>query len=107
MAAQSVPIARASPIASRWSQIRRNRQALLFCYIALAPVQVLFFYVRVIPIIESVALSFYRWDLIRPVKPFIGLRNYVDLLSDENFRLALKNTLIYSVATVVVSTLLA
>jgi multiple sugar transport system permease protein len=96
-----------SPLATRWSQIRRNRQALLFCYIALAPVLALFFYVRVIPIIESVALSFYRWDLIKPLKPFIGLRNYVDLLSDENFRLALENTLIYSVATVVVSTLLA
>src|SRR5215471_9509141 len=98
---------RASPLATRWSKIRRNRQVLLFCYIALAPVLALFFYVRVVPILESVALSFYRWDLIRPVKPFIGLRNYTDLLADENFRLALENTLIYSVATVVISTLLA
>jgi len=107
VAAQSVTIAGARPGATRWSRIRRNRQALLFCYLALAPVLVLFFYVRVVPIIESVALSFYRWDLIKPLKPFIGLRNYTDLLSDENFRLALENTLIYSVATVVVSTLLA
>src|SRR4029077_6656519 len=107
VAAQSVTIAGARPVATRWSRIRRNRQALLFCYLALAPVLVLFFYVRVVPIIESVALSFYRWDLIKPLKPFIGLRNYTDLLSDENFRLALENTLIYSVATVVVSTLLA
>jgi multiple sugar transport system permease protein len=107
VATQSVTIARARPLATRWSQIRRNRQALLFCYLALAPVLALFFYVRVIPIIESVALSFYRWDLIKPLKPFIGLRNYTDLLADENFRLALENTLIYSVATVVISTLLA
>jgi multiple sugar transport system permease protein len=104
---QSVPTVRSGPLFARWSRIRRNRQALLFCYIALAPVLALFFYVRVIPIIESVGLSFYRWDLIKPLKPFIGLRNYTDLLADENFRLALENTLIYSVATVVVSTLLA
>lgn len=107
MLEQGVAAGPVIPIGSRWRRFRRNRQALLFCYIALAPVLVLFFYVRVIPIIESVALSFYRWDLIRPVKPFIGLRNYEDLLSDENFRLALENTLIYSISTVVVSTLLA
>jgi multiple sugar transport system permease protein len=107
VAAQTAAIDRTGFLATRWARIRRNRQALIFCYIALAPVLALFFYVRVIPIIESVALSFYRWDLIRPAKPFIGLRNYTDLLADENFRLALENTLIYSVATVVISTLLA
>ena len=107
MAAQSVTIGRASFLATRWSKLRRDRQVLLFCYVALAPVLALFFYVRVIPIIESVALSFYRWDLIKPAKPFIGLRNYTDLLADENFRLALENTLIYSIATVVISTILA
>jgi multiple sugar transport system permease protein len=104
---QSEPIARPIRSYSRWSRIRRNRQLLLYCYLALAPVLVLFLYVRVIPIVESVALSFYRWDMIRPLKPFIGLRNYEQLLTDENFILALENTLIYSVATVVVSTLLA
>jgi multiple sugar transport system permease protein len=107
VAAQTAAIDRAGFLATRWARIRRNRQALIFCYVALAPVLALFFYVRVIPIIESVGLSFYRWDLIRPAKPFIGLRNYTDLLADENFRLALENTLIYSVATVVISTLLA
>jgi multiple sugar transport system permease protein len=104
---QSIAAGRAGSIPSRWARIRRNRQALLFCYIALAPVLALFFYVRVVPIIESVALSFYRWDMIRPLKPFIGLRNYEQLLTDENFLLALQNTLIYSIATVVLSTLLA
>jgi len=100
-------MARAIPAYSRWGLFRRNRQALFFCYIALAPVLALFAYVRVVPIVESVALSFYRWDMIRPLKPFIGLANYEQLLSDENFILALENTLIYSVTTVVVSTLLA
>jgi multiple sugar transport system permease protein len=79
----------------------------LFCYSALLPVLALFAYVRVVPIIESVVISFYRWDFIRPVKPFIGLANYRNLLTDENFILALKNTLIYSFATVGFSTALA
>ena len=100
MTAQSMTTARAGALSTRWRRIRRNRQILTFCYVALAPVLALFFYVRVIPIIESVGLSFYRWDLIKPAKPFIGLRNYTDLLGDENFLLALGNTLIYSVASV-------
>ena len=49
---------------------------ILFCYLALAPVMALFAYVRIFPIAWSVVLSFYGWDLIRPLKPFIGFANY-------------------------------
>jgi len=79
----------------------------LFCYMTLAPVLALFAYVRVYPIAWSVVLSFYRWNLIRPQKPFIGFTNYLNLLADDNFLLALKNTAIYSLATVGLSTVLA
>src|SRR5439155_12516136 len=74
-----------------------------FCYLALLPVLALFAYVRVIPIGFSALLSFYKWNLISPRKPFVGLANYAQLLSDENFQLALKNTTIYSFSAVVLS----
>ena len=79
----------------------------MFCYIALAPVLVLFFYVRIIPIAFSVVLSFYRWNLISPRKPFVSWSNYVQLFADDNFILALKNTTIYSFSSVILSTMLA
>src|SRR5476649_1917486 len=91
----------------RWLADQANWRIILFCYLALAPVLALFFYVRVIPIARSVIISFYRWDLIRPLKPFVGLANYQNLLSDANFLLALQNTITYSLATVVFSTLIA
>jgi multiple sugar transport system permease protein len=75
----------------------------LFCYLALLPVIALFAYVRVIPIAFSALLSFYKWNLISPRKPFVGLANYVQLVGDENFQLALKNTTIYSLSAVVLS----
>jgi multiple sugar transport system permease protein len=75
--------------------------------LALAPVLALFAYARVVPIVWSFVLSFYKWNLISPLKPYIGLTNYELLLSDENFILALENTAIYSIATVVFSTALA
>jgi len=92
---------------ARWRETQVDWRIILFCYLALAPVLALFFYVRVIPIARSVIISFYRWDLIRPLKPFVGFANYENLLSDANFILALKNTVTYSVATVIFSTLIA
>jgi multiple sugar transport system permease protein len=62
--------------------------------------------VRVYPIAWSVILSFYRWNLISAHKPFIGLGNYTSLFVDENFLLAVKNTAVYSIATVGLSTVL-
>ncbi|MBV9523109.1 MAG: sugar ABC transporter permease [Alphaproteobacteria bacterium] len=109
MLAQDLSTKRAtvSARASRWRELRSDWRIILFCYLALAPVLALFAYVRVVPIAWSLVLSFYKWNLISPLKPFIGFTNYKLLLSDENFLLALKNTAIYSITTVVVSTALA
>src|SRR5258707_385146 len=84
-----------------------NWRTTLFCYVALLPILALFAYVRVIPIGFSVLLSFYKWKLISPLKPFIGLENYIQLMQDDNFYLALKNTTIYSLSTVIISIILA
>jgi multiple sugar transport system permease protein len=92
----------------RW---RRNLalswRTTLFCYVALLPVLALFAYVRVVPIGFSVLLSFYKWKLISPIRPFVGLDNYRQLVRDDNFILALQNTTVYSISTVVISILLA
>jgi multiple sugar transport system permease protein len=94
-------------VPAAWQSLRAEWRVILFCYIALAPVLALFAYVRIVPIAWSVVLSFYKWNLIQPLKPYIGLTNYRLLLEDENFLLALKNTLVYSFATVGFSTALA
>jgi multiple sugar transport system permease protein len=91
-------------------RLRRTGQRLripLFCYIALLPVLALFLYVRIIPIGFGFVLSLYRWNMISPRKPFVGLANYVQLFGDEKFIAALKNTTIYSFATVILTTVLA
>jgi multiple sugar transport system permease protein len=104
MPAQSVAVRRGGAWA--WPA-RRRWHTFLFCYLALAPVLALFAYIRAFPIVWSVILSFHRWDLIGATKPFVGFANYLRLASDGNFLLALKNTTVYSVATVVFSTLIA
>src|ERR1700722_16804192 len=97
----------AESFALRFRRFRRRTHLAMFCYVALAPVLALFLYVRVIPIVFSFILSFYRWNLISARKPFVGWANYIQLLADGNFILALKNTTIYGFSTVLLSTLLA
>ena len=85
----------------------RLRRIMLFCYVALLPIVALFFYVRIIPIGFSFLLSFYKWNLISPRRPFVGWDNYLGLLEDENFILALQNTTLYSFSTVLLATAIA
>ena len=84
-----------------------RQRTILFCYVALLPVVALFAYVRIVPIGFGFLLSFYKWNLISPRRPFVGWDNYTTLIEDENFLLALHNTTLYSVATVLISTTLA
>ena len=52
------------------------------------------------PLIYSLTLSFRRWDIQLPDKPFVGLDNYRDALTDDRVWAALKNTLVLSVGGV-------
>lgn len=49
------------------------------------------------PIFNMIQLSFYDWNMISPVKNFVGLQNYQKLLQDGDFRQTLLNTVIFTV----------
>lgn len=87
--------------------IRHRTRLWLWCYAMLLPVMVIYAYVRIVPIGRSLVLSFYDWKLIARVRPFVGLANYVRMFGDENFRIAIWNTTVYSVGVVVISTAIA
>ncbi|MGK2964783.1 MAG: carbohydrate ABC transporter permease [Tepidiformaceae bacterium] len=52
------------------------------------------------PLVESFRLSFYDWDLISPIKTSVGLQNYRDYFGDETSRYIIRNTLVFTAATV-------
>lgn len=97
--------ARAQPL--QRSVSRRTLGLYLFCYLGLAPILLLFFYLRVIPIITTLAAGFYNWDMIRPIRVFLGLGNYIELLRDPTFHNALSNTAILAAGSVILGTVLA
>jgi ABC-type sugar transport system permease subunit len=81
--------------ARRW----RWRQRDVIPYLFIAPNLVLFAVFVLGPVLFSFGMSFTNWDgLGRPA--FTGLRNYARLLEDDLFRTAVRNTLIYSLGTV-------
>jgi multiple sugar transport system permease protein len=74
----------------RWNQ--RDFAPWLF----LAPGILIFLIYVIIPIFQSVWISFYEWDGLGP-KTWVGLGNYADLLDDDSFYTSLKNNIIWLV----------
>ena len=48
------------------------------------------------PLLFAFYLSFHRWNLLEPAKPFVGLDHYIGLARDGLFWNAAKNTAIYA-----------
>lgn len=67
----------------------------------LLPGLLVFALFTIYPIVKLLYMSFLQWDLGSMLhQKFIGLQNYIDVLSDETFRIAFANTLLYTLATV-------
>lgn len=76
-------------------------------YIMIAPFLVLFFLFTVLPVLASLGLSFFSYDMISLPK-FSGLTNYLRMFNgDEVFSKAVVNTLKFAVVTGPLSYLLA
>lgn len=53
------------------------------------------------PILKLLFMSFFQWDFgAMQSHTFYGLQNYIAVLSDETFRIAFVNTILYTVTTV-------
>jgi multiple sugar transport system permease protein len=80
-----------------------ERRRWLFAVAALLPTLAIFAWVRLYPIEETLRLSLYKWDLISKNKPFVGLDNFVKLLSDDRFHQALLNTTVIAFGVLVIT----
>ncbi len=48
------------------------------------------------PVLFALFISFHRWEILNPVKTFVGLDNFAELFGDPLFWGSLFNTLVYS-----------
>lgn len=66
------------------------------------PALVCYIIFLILPIFDTLRLSFFRWDGANPIKEFVGFKNYTEILQDEIFWKALTHNLIWVISTIVV-----
>ena len=86
----------------RKGMTRRTRKDMFTFLLFVAPNFILLGVFVFWPILYSLVLSFFKWNMIAPKKTFIGLQNYQSLFSDPVFWQVTRNTLVLALATVVV-----
>ena len=98
------------PVTKQAGKIRRRRLVNnedIHFYVMLLPFLVLFFLFTILPVLSSVGLSFFRYDMISLPK-WAGLQNYLRMfVQDEIFLKTILNTLKFAVITGPVSYFLA
>lgn len=69
-------------------------------YLFLLPAAVVLGVFHFFPIAYAFLISLLDWDMINPVRPFVGAANYLRLLGDEKFLTATTNTTYFAVVSV-------
>lgn len=72
-----------------------ERRRWLWAYAFIAVPLLFFLSIRIGPTLYAFWVSFHEWDPIAIDRPWIGLENYRDLMGDEVFWRAMRNTWIY------------
>jgi raffinose/stachyose/melibiose transport system permease protein len=81
--------------------LKKERKESLLDTLFIVPAVVFILFFILWPIIQSLALSFYKWDGVGPWE-FVGINNYIKMFTrDKFFYLALKNTTIFTVVTTI------
>lgn len=91
----AIPVKKMSKWALTWSEMKKSR----YYYLLMAPYMTIFFAFTVIPVVFSLFLSFFYFNMLEFPR-FVGWQNYARLfLNDDIFMIALKNTLLFAVIT--------
>lgn len=70
----------------------------------LAPALLLLAVFTVWPLIYTVYLSFFDWNMISPNKTFVGFDNYINLLTNSTFQRIIVQTFIYIMIFIILNT---
>jgi ABC-type sugar transport system permease subunit len=76
-----------------------RREWLLFA-LMLGPNLLLFSVFTYWPLIYNAYLSFVRWDFVRPRRTWVWFNNYINIFSDSQFWVIVRNTMAFTVVSV-------
>lgn len=82
---------------NRWRETVRLMRKNWTAYLFLAPGLIHFAIFTLFAVSFAFYISFHRWNIIQPDKPFVGLENYIRLFEDPRFIRAVTNTLTFMI----------
>ena len=80
---------------------REDKKQAALGYVFLLPSLVMFAVFMFYPLFYTLYLSFFEWNMVKPVKKFVGLGNYISVLKDPNTWKIFGNTFWYIVILLV------
>ena len=80
---------------------REDKKQAALGYVFLLPSLVMFAVFMFYPLFYTLDLSFFEWNMVKPVKKFVGLGNYISVLKDPNTWKIFGNTFWYIVILLV------
>lgn len=80
-------------------KLKKNKLIILF----LLPTILIFSIFTFYPIIDTIILSFYKWNMVSPNKQFVLFQNYKDIFTEPEIGSSFINTIIYIVILVVLN----
>lgn len=83
----------------------KDRKIWGFIFVLPQLIGLIFF--SLIPLFNTIGISFTEWDGIAPVKEFVGLNNYINEFQNPDFIKGMKNTLYYMVINIPFSIILS
>ncbi|MCI2047278.1 MAG: sugar ABC transporter permease [Faecalibacterium sp.] len=94
---------------SLWLRLKPQTRTDITGYGFLLPNLIGSFLFTFLPVVFSLVISFTDWDYTKGIGNWnvVGIKNYIDMWSDEWFRASLLNTLIFTVAVVPITIFLA
>lgn len=75
-------------------------------YLLIAPAFLLFLVFNAYPLLWSLYISLTSWDGLSSIKTFVGIQNYKNLLSNHEFQVSLRVTIIYVISVTAFSSIL-
>lgn len=95
MATQAPTVGRQTNAPGTWKNWRWYGGNFLF----VLPFLTLFTIFTLGPIFYSIYMSLFNWEILAKTHPFIGLKNYTDLMNDSLWWLSLRNTMLFAFLT--------
>ncbi len=90
-----------------FARLLRTLRNSWYGYVFIAPAMSIIIVFAYIAMVFSLFVSFHRWDIINPEKPFVGLEHFEHAVNNRLFWNALKNTAYFTFAAVPIITVIS